>query len=367
MPEGNDTMKWKIGYGAKANVANALLQATIDAGDLIVTSDVGKEQVGFVKPDGSVAWMKATPLNDVFESLSDGQSYIETDEAYAGQTIKVKTDDGKYHVYILQPSDSGYTLEEINNTSSVKQYVVIGTRPETNQEQGVIYIDSNVGYIWNGTEWQKIFEDASLVATKEYVANAIAESLNGTPGIVDNTDNPLPSSGYKAGQTWRVAEDGTYAGAKCESGDLIICLKDYAEGTADNTDFMVLQANIDGAVTSSANSTTDGNIVVFDGITGKIIKDSNIAASSLQDAITKSHEHTNKTQLDSYTKTQEELLSDVTTQLNNKIGDLGESETVVAYVAQAVGSGGVDVSEQINNAIATSKAYTDAALTITEF
>lgn len=366
MPEGSDTMKWKIGYGAKANVANALLQATIDAGDLIVTSDVGKEQVGFVKPDGSVAWMKATPLNDVFESLSDGQSYIETDEAYAGQTIKVKTDDGKYHVYILQPSDSGYILEEINNASSVKQYVVIGTRPETNQEQGVIYIDSNVGYIWNG-EWQKIFEDASLVATKEYVANAIAESLNGTPGIVDNTDNPLPSSGYKAGQTWRVAEDGTYAGAECESGYLIICLKDYAEGTADNTDFMVLQANIDGAVTSSVESVTDGNVVVFDGITGKIIKDSNIAVSSLQDAITKSHEHTNKTQLDSYTKTQEELLSDITLQMDNKIGDLGESTTVVEYVDKVVGSGGVDIAEQIDDAIATAKAYTDTSLTITEF
>lgn len=59
MPEGTDAMKWKIGYGAKANVANALLSSVLDAGDLIVTSDVGKEQVGFVKPDGTVVWMKA--------------------------------------------------------------------------------------------------------------------------------------------------------------------------------------------------------------------------------------------------------------------------------------------------------------------
>lgn len=366
MPEKNDVMKWKIGYGAKASVENALLQATIDAGDLIVTSDNGKEQIGFVKPDGSVAWIKSIPLNDVFESLLAGQSYIKTDEAYAGQTIKIKTDDGKYHIYILQPSDSGYTLEEINNTSNIKQYVIIGTRPDSNQEQGVIYIDNNVGYIWNG-DWQKIFEDASLVATKEYVATTIAESLNNAPGIVDNTDNPLPLSGYKAGQTWRVIENGIYAGAECESGDLIICLKDYTEENTYNTDFMVLQANIDGAVTSSVESSIDGNIVIFDGITGKIIKDSGISSSNLQNAITKTHEHVNKTQLDSYTKTQEELLSDISMQLDNKIGDLGESETVVDFVAQAVGSGGVDVSEQIDNAIATSKAYTDAALTITEF
>ena len=148
---------------------------------------------------------------------------------------------------------------------------------------------------------------------------------------------------------------------------MIICLKDYAEGTAGNTDFMVLQANIDGAVTYSAGSTTDGNIVIFDGVTGKIIKDSNIAVSSLQDAITKSHEHTNKTQLDSYTKTQEELLSDITLQMDNKIGDLGESTTVVEYVDKVVGSGGVDIAEQIDDAIATAKAYTDTSLTITEF
>ena len=359
-------MQWKIGYGLKTNVANALLQSTLDSGDLIITSDEGKEQIGFVKPDNSVVWMKAIPINDVFESMVEGESYIETEEAYAGQTVKVKMEDGKYHIYILQPSDSGYTLEEVGGNSDVKQYIIIGTRPESNQEQGIIYIDNNVGYIWNG-DWQKIFEDVSLVATKEYVINMITESLNKTPGIVDTIDNPLPSSGYKAGQTWRVVEDGTYAGVECESGDLIICIKDYDGETADNTDFMVLQANIDGAVTSSSDSSIDGNIVIFDGITGKIIKDSNIAISSLQDAITKSHEHTNKTQLDSYTKTQEELLSDISTQLNSKIGDLGESETVVAYVAQAVGSGGVDVSEQINNAIATSKAYTDAALTITEF
>ena len=154
-------MQWKIGYGLKTNVANALLQSTLDSGDLIITSDEGKEQIGFVKPDNSVVWMKAIPINDVFESMVEGESYIETEEAYAGQTVKVKMEDGKYHIYILQPSDSGYTLEEVGGNSDVKQYIIIGTRPESNQEQGIIYIDNNVGYIWNG-DWQKIFEDVSI-------------------------------------------------------------------------------------------------------------------------------------------------------------------------------------------------------------
>ena len=53
--------------------------------------------------------------------------------------------------------------------------------------------------------------------------------------------------------------------------------------------------------------------------------------------------------------------------LNTKVGDLGESGTVVDYVKRAVGSGGVDITDQINDAIKQSKAYTDEKLTITEF
>lgn len=295
---------------------------------------------------------RANPLpvdsTEIWESLSEAQTYSQAANAYAGQTIKAKLEDGKYHQYILQPSDAGYTLEEVGavNPSDLKQYVIVGTRPGSGQEQGVIYIDNNVGYIWNGSGWVKVFEDVSSdvsdfesrigeleteidtkaslanptftgtvtiegsqAATQDWVNTLIGQLNNGVPGIVDGTDNPLPATGYKAGQMWRVAEEGTYAGVECEIGDLIICLKDYAEGTAGNADFMVVQANIDGAVTG-ADSAVDGHIVVFNGATGKVIKDSNVAIASLNDAIAKAHEHTNKTQLDTYTKTQTELLSD---------------------------------------------------------
>ena len=294
---------------------------------------------------------RANPLpvdsTEIWESLSEAQTYSQAANAYAGQTIKAKLEDGKYHQYILQPSEGGYQLEEVGaNPSSLKQYVIVGTRPGSGQEQGIIYIDNNVGYIWNGSDWVKVFEDVSTdisnlegrvgtletdidlkaplanptftgtvtvegntVATQQWVNTLVGQLNNGVPGIVDGTGNPLPATGYKAGQMWRVAEEGTYAGVECEIGDLIICLKDYADGTAGNTDFMVVQANIDGAVTG-ADSSTDGHIVVFNGSTGKVIKDSNVTIASLNDAIAKAHEHTNKTQLDTYTKTQTELLSD---------------------------------------------------------
>lgn len=399
-------MKWKVGYGAKDDVVPAIEKQTLDSGDFVITSDT--EEMGFVKPDSTVMYFKSRP--EIFVSLTQAQEYISSGAKtiYAGQTIVAKLEDEKYHTYTVQPSDGGYVLEEIGNTSNLKQYVIIGTRPLSGQEEGIIYIDNNVGYIWNGSDWTKVFEDVSeeldtkaplaspaftgtvtiegdTVATQEYVNGLIGQIESGVPGIVDDTDNPIPTTDYKAGQMWRVSVAGTYVGETCEVGDLIICLKDYAEGTASNADFMIVQANIDGAVTG-ANSSTDGHIVVFNGATGKVIKDSNVTIDSLNDAIAKAHEHTNKTQLDTYTMTQTELLSEVDSKISSnetdvlgqvdskiaaKIGDIPEGTTVKQYVDNAIGSGGTDSAEAIAQAkaeaIQESKAYTDTMLTITEF
>lgn len=306
------------------------------------------------------AYTRGNPLaldaSSVWESQSEAQTYANSAIAYAGQIITAKMDDNTYKAFILNPSDSGYTLTAIGTDSSaVKQYVIVGTRPSSGQQQGVIYIENNVGYIWNGSSWVKVFEDVSsdisdlesrvgtletdidlkaplanpaftgsvtiggnAVATQEWVNTLIGQMNNSVPGIVDGDENPLPTTGYKAGQMWRVAEAGTYAGTDCEVGDLIICLKNYASGTAGNTDFMVIQANIDGAVTGP-DSATDGHIVVFNGSTGKIIKESNVAIASLNDAIAKAHEHSNKTQLDTYTMTQTALLAEAESEAASQV------------------------------------------------
>lgn len=69
-----------------------------------------------------------------------------------------------------------------------------------------------------------------------------------------------------------------------------------------------MQSNIDGAVTSSADASTIGEIVVFDSVTGKVIKGGGVQIASLNDAIAKAHEHSNKDKLDTYDKTQSQLL-----------------------------------------------------------
>lgn len=308
----------------------------------------------------------ALPLDstEVWDSMDEAKNYIQQANAYAGQTIKVLVGD-TYKSYNLCPTESGYELREVGvSASDLKQYVVVAEQlPKANQEQGVIYINTTdkTGSIWNGSAYVEVFKDvqtsldtfsdridevesnletkASIenpaftgtvtvngeaIAMKSYVDGLIGNLTSTVPGIVSST-SPLPSEDYKAGQTFRVAEDGTYAGAKCEVGDLIIVLKDYTKASASNEDFMVVQANIDGAVTSSADSATVGEIVVFDAVTGKIIKGSGLTIDSLNESLAKAHEHSNRDVLDSFSKTQEQILADAQTSAQTLVDALKET------------------------------------------
>lgn len=431
------------------------------------------------------SYSRANPLSLDSTALWDSQeaasTYAKQPNAYAGQIITAKVN-GKYKAFVLQGENGNCTLEAVGaDPSALKQYVIVGTRPESGQQQGVIYIDTNVGYIWDGAKWVKVFEDVSTsitdfqkritklesdinlkaniananftgtvklegkdLATKEYAESLVNAAKSEVPIVIDE-DHPFPSEAYKAGQKYVVALAGTYLGQKCEIGDLILIVKDYNVESASNADGIVLQSNIDGAVTSAGTSAIEGEIVVMSGATGKVIKSSKVNISALNEAIVKAHEHANKDKLDTYTKTQTELLNEASTDaqskvdtlkntvdgkadkattlagygiedaytktdidgklkvikdnvntkvdaatvdskisaakpgilseaaqaaneaLNTKVGDLGESSTVKDYVDKAVGSGGVDITDQINDAIKQSKAYTDEKLTIAEF
>lgn len=317
-----------------------------------------------------LVWVKAMsrgqalPLDasEIYSTLAEAQNYASTSAiAYAGQTIKALAEDGKYHSYTLQPSEAGYTLEEIGavNESDLKQYVmVVDSLPESGQEQGILYINTSddTGSIWTGSKWKEVFHDVQTdidqfaekvnavetaldtkaplenpvfsgvikvgeeeVALKSYVDGLFANLTSAEPGIV-NSESPLPTT-YKAGQHFRVAEAGTYAGVNCEVGDLILVVKNYNADTASNDDFMVLQANIDGAVTFAAETSTIGEIVVFDSVTGKVIKGSGIQIASLNDVIDKAHVHDNKDVLDTYDKSQTELLNAAKTEAQALVED----------------------------------------------
>lgn len=133
-------------------------------------------------------------------------------------------------------------------------------------------------------------DTANILATQQYVLNAMGDLADALVymGTVDST-HPLPNGStpatqYRKGWTYKVAEEGTYAGHDCEIGDMLIANKNY-DGTAASTDWDAIQTNIDGAVTGPDTS-ADEDLAVFDSTTGKVIKDSNVNLGAVNDAIT---------------------------------------------------------------------------------
>lgn len=121
-------------------------------------------------------------------------------------------------------------------------------------------------------------------ANKAYVDKIIsANDAMVFKGVI-GPDTELPAT-HETGWTYRVNEAGTYAGNKCEIGDLIICIKDSTPTGQNSSDWTVVQTNIDGAVIGPT-SAEDNHIAIFDGATGKVIKDSGITLDDKQDKIT---------------------------------------------------------------------------------
>src|SRR5699024_4996486 len=93
----------------------------------------------------------------------------------------------------------------------------------------------------------------TLQQAKDYADSVIGANdamvFKGTLGT-GGTVTALPST-YSTGWTYRVITAGTYAGQKCEVGDLIIAIDD-ASGSGTNADWTVAQTNIDGAVTHNS-------------------------------------------------------------------------------------------------------------------
>lgn len=122
--------------------------------------------------------------------------------------------------------------------------------------------------------------NTTQIATTAFVKTAINNVLTASDAMVFKgtiggtnsgaTITALPAS-HQTGDTYKVITAGTYAGAKCEIGDMVICTK---TGTASaDADWTVVQTNIDGAVTGPASAVAD-RVVTFSGTTGKVIKDS---------------------------------------------------------------------------------------------
>ena len=122
----------------------------------------------------------------------------------------------------------------------------------------------------SGTNTTQIATTAFVQAAVESkIATADAMRFKGTLGT-GGTTTALPAS-HTVGDTYKVIAAGTYAGQKCEAGDMVVCVTSGT--TANDAHWTVIQANVDGAVTGPASAVA-GHVATFSSTTGKVIKDS---------------------------------------------------------------------------------------------
>lgn len=168
----------------------------------------------------------------------------------------------------------GHVTGGTNNAASSAKKLTTSAGSNTNPIYFTDGVPKATGYTFTTATPTSSSAD-STIPTSKAVYSAISAGIaandamvfKGTigPSGADRTTLPVPTDKYSAGWTYRVVGIGTYAGQVCEAGDLIICIKD-ANGTGTsvvNSDWTVVQTNIDGAVVSTSASVGSGTQGVY--------------------------------------------------------------------------------------------------------
>ena len=202
----------------------------------------------------------------------------------------------------------------------------------------------------SGTNTTQIATTAFVQSAIDFkIAAADAMIYKGTIGTSGSTitTKTLPNSTAKTGWTYKVAEAGSYTVGTgtttgtttitCEVGDMLICLTDGSSSTY--ATWTVVQNNIDGAVTGPS-SAVDARVAVFNGTTGKIIKDSGytIAKSVPSDA-----------------KFTDTVYTHPTTSGNKHIPSGGSSGQILKYSADGTATWANEYSYTLPNATSSTK------------
>lgn len=137
-----------------------------------------------------------------------------------------------------------------------------------------------------------LVENSDTVIASQKAIKAYADALIAAndamvyKGATDCSGNPnYPAA--DAGHTYRVSVAGKIGGAAgkvVEVGDFFICNTDGTAAGAEaavGTKWNAIQTNIDGAVIGPTSATGD-NVAVFDGATGKLLKDSATKLNAIQ-------------------------------------------------------------------------------------
>lgn len=252
------------------NTYKSQAQLMGDGGTTVSSDDSGKITIW------SKNYKPTTYTEDGLMSTEDKYKldYIE-EGAQVNTVLGVKGDnETAYRIGNINITKSNIGLSNVDNTSDVNKPISNATQTELNKKAPV---DSPSFTGIPVAPTATAGTNTTQIATTAFVQKEISEKFAASDAMIykgtigtKGTISTLPDI-HEVGWTYKVITAGTYAGMNCEVGDMIICL---IEGSsANNTHWTVVQNNIDGVITGP-NTSEDVHVAVFDGTTGKVLKDS---------------------------------------------------------------------------------------------
>ena len=269
------------------------------AEDGAMTQKAASEAIAAVKSgieDGSVVAAKATA--DAAGNVIVDTYATKGELANIGSSLAPVATSGSYNDLTDKPESlkSPFAIkvkdvegEEVASYDGSAEVIVnltaaqVGLGNVTNESKATMFTDAALTGVPTAPTASAETSTAQI-ATTEFVqavvdskiAAADAMIFKGTIGV-DGTVQALPAE-HKTGWTYKVVDSTvTVGGVACEIGDMIVCLADGS--VASDADWAVIQANIDGAVTGPASSVAN-HVAIFDGATGKVVKDSGFTIAS---------------------------------------------------------------------------------------
>lgn len=200
-------------------------------------------------------------------SYSNVNVYIGTDNCLYSNGTKVSVD-GHTHDYLSSLPTHTHPYTDLTGSGTTKNQAIVSSGTANGWKLLTLGAAAEYGVATS------VSSGGTGLVTSGQVYTAITSGIRANDAMVFkgtvSSNSSLPAS-HKVGDTYRITAKGTYAGVSCEVGDMIICITEGS--SANNSHWTVVQTNIDGAVIGPSGSTT-GNIAVFDGDSGKLIKDS---------------------------------------------------------------------------------------------
>lgn len=272
-----NTTKIEIGSDVKVLNKNNVLERVLTITDLsdgsvtkIGTADVGSA----IKP---IYLNKGVPTAGTY-TFGNASGNAPISNGTLNTNLNADLLDGQHGSYYATATSVSNHIADKNNPHSVTK-AQVGLGNVTNESKTTMFTNP----VFTGTPTAPTAAattNTTQIATTAFVQSAITKKLSDVDAMiykgVVKSNSELPAT-HEAGWTYIVSVAGTYAGKVCEVGDMIICNTDST--TANNAHWDVIQTNINGAVTGPA-SATSGAVALFDGTTGKVVKNSATVGSA---------------------------------------------------------------------------------------